>query len=842
MTESHRLSRFFTVAGIELLLAGLFTAFQAVSQGFRTTTLLSVFLMIIGGGALLMPFVLRKWITLHSVLIRFLYNRYGIFLSFAIPVGITVFLFTRTPDIESLGVIGAVIVGLWLIGLEILFFFGDETREISQINSPATRLSLVSLILAYGIVFIPSRIPSLLDGFPWNTPLEFITATLLLPCVFFFGRKLLSKKAVTLLLTLLFAAKFILVFFLPQAGLGVWTYTTQEKLDSDQWQRSYETFWTPSYTQVTQTPYRSFREFPVEWINFHQFEKDSFWLALKLDGYISLQPDERLVFVIQGAQSQNINLLNLETQKITSAIVVKSSSDLDAKMFVGIPYAPRVEITGALVFPNYGQFRFEPLILNADGSARSASPEIWLDKNAPDFPIIPFQYALDGIAILLLILLLASMLDGLISLYQTGRINLIDLYLAATGFILYYFTNAADKPAINLPFIAIVAVLLSIKLLDLTLHHRPYSRISYFISIGIPFLLMFLALDMGQLRSVVILPPYQDAMEYQMLARNIYVARDTFLLQTPPWSYKVLFPYVIGFLHILFGQSMSAQLFLNAWSAVLTTILMADLALYFGLSGRNAYVASSAFLVLLLLPVSFIYYFRFGLIEPVAITCLLAAGYFAKERKFWAMFITGVVTGMLRLNFGGAIFTVVTFFSTSIVGGRKEAWISFLKWCQVNWKRLLVYLVAIPAPALLITFLYSHFIPTYTLSPDMNQQTSIASVMQSLMIVIIGGDAEFLQLRLKSDPIGVALITLPIVIGLLIAFMSLIVRKGIWSQIDLRLSLFLLSMLPVYAVLKPIAYFPRYSWSFLPPAILLIALLIQYAFSKDKSKFNEAQF
>lgn len=830
MTEPHRSSRFLYLVGFELGIAGGWTFVFALSQHLRTVSLLALAATGIGIICLVLPIF---WKDRVAVIASSLDGNLGQLGALAVPILISIFFFLRSPGIETLKVIGAVPIAVWLIGVEALFFFRHPHQNTDE-RRTSFRAAIIPLILGYCILLIPSRISSLLDGFPWNTPLEFITATMLLPFAFFFGGRFLSKKAVTLLLALLLVAKILLAFFFPQAGLGVRAYTSQEKFDSGQWQRSYETFLTPFYTQVTQTPYRSFREFPVEWINFHQFEKDSFWLALKLDGYISLQPDERLVFVIQGAQGKDINLLDLATQNSTSAIIVNSSSDLNAKMFDEIPYAPKIEITGSLTFPKYGQFRFEPLLLSADGSTRSASSEIWLTQDGLDFPAVPFQHVLDGIAILLLVTIMIGIMDGLISLYQAGRINLVDVYLAVTGFILFYFTDAADKPSINLPFLLIVIVLVSIKLLDLILHGMAYSRIGYFVAIGIPILLMFLALDTGQLRSVVILPPYQDAMEYQMLARNIYVARDAFLLQTPPWSYKVLFPYVIGFLHILFGQSMSAQLFLNAWSAVLITILMADLAIYFGLSGKNAHIASSAFLVLLLLPVSFIYYFRFGLIEPVAITCLLAAGYFAKERKFWAMFITGVVTGMLRLNFGGAIFTVVTFFSTSIVGGWKEAWTSFLKWCQSYWKRLLVYLVAIPAPALLITFFYSRFIPTYTLSPDMNQQTSIATVIQSLMIVIIGGDAEFLQLRLKSDPIGVALITLPIVIGLLIALTSLIVRKGIGSRIDLRLSLFLLSMLPVYAVLKPIAYFPRYSWSFLPPAIVLIALAIQYAFSKDK--------
>jgi len=83
------------------------------------------------------------------------------------------------------------------------------------------------------------------------------------------------------------------------------------------------------------------------------------------------------------------------------------------------------------------------------------------------------------------------------------------------------------------------------------------------------------------------------------------------------------------------------------------------------------------------------------------------------------------------------------------------------------------------------------------------------------------------------------LITLPILLGLVVALTSLIYRKGIFEKIDLRLSLFLLSMLPVYALLKPIGYFPRYSWSFLPPSLILLGLVIQFTVLRDNKVFQD---
>ena len=268
---------------------------------------------------------------------------------------------------------------------------------------------------------------------------------------------------------------------------------------------------------------------------------------------------------------------------------------------------------------------------------------------------------------------------------------------------------------------------------------------------------------------------------------------------------------------------------------------MVETAMFFGMGRHLAHLTANSFFLLLLLPVSFVYYFRFGLIEPLAILTLLATGYYAINRQFGALLFSGVLTGMLRLNFGGAIFTAITLLSPPVTGGFSQAWRNLLQWCWVNWMRLAVYLAAIPMPALLITFLYSRFIPTYTLSPDLNRQTSMSTVFESLMIVIIGGDWEYLTKKFDLDPIGGLLITLPIIIGLVIALISLVYRRGIYARIDLRLSLFLLSMLPVYAVLKPIAYFPRYSWSFLPPALILIALVLQFTLLRDNKALQETK-
>lgn len=827
-------TNFFRLVGAELILAGVWSLFIALFQGLRTTTLLAIAVILAGFAVLSAPFLLKRHI---AKLVSVLGGKLGQFASLSIPVLFSIFLFLRTPSIEVLKIIGPVLACIWLIGIEVLFFFQIPSEAKPEQNT-SSNLTILSVLLGYGILLIPSRVPSLLDGFPWNTPLEFVTATLILPFAFFFGQSFLSKKAATVLLALVLVTRLTLSFFLPQSGLGVHVYFSEEDLASNTWARTYAL--NPAYSEVARLPYRSFLEFPVESINTHGFDKNSFWMTMKFNGVISLNEDERLVIILQGAEQRQVELVEITSGERFEAATAKSVDDLDAGTFSDLPYIGNAELTGSLLFANYGNGRFEPVILSPDGSARSAYSQIWLSTSTLDLPTSVFQLIQNLILVLFLGCLVWSLWDGLSASYRFGVIDALDIHLALMGWGLYYIVDVANKPTIHLLILPFVLVLFLVKLLDLILRSRTYSAKGLLFSIGLPILLMFLTLDLPNLQSVVLLPQYQDVSDYQILARNIYIAGDTFLFQSPPWAYKVLYPYVIGLLHVLFGQSLSAQFFLNIWSALLSVLLTIELAAFFGLSKRLSFAVASAFFLIILLPSSFIYFFRFGLIEPLAIMTLLLGTHFAKEGKFGAMFATGMITGMLRLNFAGAIFTSITLLEPTYVGGFSKVWGSFVNWLRSSWKRWVSYLIAIPLPSLLIAFVYTRVKPGYTLTHEMNDQTSIGSVLMSLTRVVVGGDDEFLRNQIQNSPLDLVLITLPILLGLIVALISLFYRKGIFEKIDLRLSLFLLSMLPVYMVLKPVGYFPRYSWSFLPPALILLGLVLQFTVLRDNKALQDS--
>ncbi|MBK9207094.1 MAG: hypothetical protein IPL71_01790 [Anaerolineales bacterium] len=159
-----------------------------------------------------------------------------------------------------------------------------------------------------------------------------------MPLTFAVGWNIFSKRLFIFSLASLFVVKLVFFSFLPQTGLGVYAFTSEEAVLADQWDRSYYTYATPGYTQVINRPYYALREFPVEWINNRfGFDKNQFWLKLELSGYINLQQNERLVFVTQGAKQIQAELLDVSTQKTVPSYLLSGSKTLTANFTIPSP-------------------------------------------------------------------------------------------------------------------------------------------------------------------------------------------------------------------------------------------------------------------------------------------------------------------------------------------------------------------------------------------------------------------------------------------------------------------------------------------------------------------------
>jgi hypothetical protein len=594
----------------------------------------------------------------------------------------------------------------------------------------------------------------------------------------------------------------------------------------------------PNYTDVIQSPYSGYRELPIEWVNNQRFDADEFWVLLVLGGHVQLEPDEKLVFIVDGARHSLMRMFEDTYQNSVPAMVVERREFLDPSQYAAAPDLKEFEFLGVLIFQKFGRYRIEPLILKPDGSTRSAfdPPRIWTDPAGTRYSpaeLATLQDLAEFIGLALLAVVLAILSLGLRDLYRADELTPVDLYLACSGSLAFFVAGLVSKPDMNILLICVLIVLAGVKLIDLAVSPRELSGRALLVAIGIAFLLIFLRLELDTLRSIYLFPQSQDGIEYQIFARRIFVGGDFFLAQTPPRAYKVLFPYVVGGLHSLFGQSASAQFFLNAWFGLLSFITMTRL-VKSAMPAALAFLAAIYFLIALCLPSIYVYYFRFGLIEPLAILLLLTTFLMALQRRVPGMFAAGILTVLFRLDYLGAVFAAVVLMSPPITGAAGPAWRQLIAWLRARWKLAAVYAAALCTPPLLIILGYFFFTPDYILNASDTHQTSPASILESQMRVILGGNSAELRARFSENPADLLLIAVPLALGFLIAVASILNRKGVFKRMDLRLALLIPSLLPAYIVVRPAAYFPRFSLPLLAMDLMLIGLFVSHLSAQRK--------
>jgi hypothetical protein len=191
------------------------------------------------------------------------------------------------------------------------------------------------------------------------------------------------------------------------------------------------------------------------------------------------------------------------------------------------------------------------------------------------------------------------------------------------------------------------------------------------------------------------------------------------------------------------------------------------------------------------------------------------------------MFLTGIFTVLLRLDYLGIAFTAILLTSEPMMGTLKNAWMQFFDWLKTNWKLLTAYWVALCLPVFLVILGYFLFIPNYMLNAYDTEQTSLLSVLEGLIRIIAGGTITDLREKFAVAPMDMLLITTPLLAGFLIVLASVFLRTGIFKKLDLRLGLLALSLLPAYLIVHPTGYLPRFSLPLLPLDLIVIGVLLQ---------------
>lgn len=829
---------FFRLIAFELIITGIISLMIAIHQKYETVLAVSGVIIFAGVVFLFFAGAIRSQPAISRKIEDFISSRYNQYFLFSPAIFLLAFLFTVKPGKELLVALTPALLYLWLVGLEFIWFFPTNWR-LSSSPQKAGRSwsSLLSLLLVYGFLLVPSHVPTLLDGVLWDQTFEFVVATLLIPMVFIINWGFFSNRKSIILLFGLLLIKILISSFTPQSGLGIRIYKDADSYAAGIWEESYHTWLTPSYTSVMQSPYHSIREMPVEWVNDHfGFNFDKFWMALELSGTIHIPDDGRFVLLARGEAETNLEIIDLDSHIKSLPVIVDNTNKLSEKDYLQLPDIKNFEIQGIILFKRFAEARLEPALVYPDGSTRSVfeNAGVWLSS---ENILTQEQSTYFRIILNLLSLTFAGFLSlgffvGLMEMLGRNQLSAADIYIVQTSILVFYIAGMIPKPQLPYFLAGLLAVIVLIKTIDHKFIRQETSFKSYLVSVGIIFLAVFMIMDISSLKAMSPFPAGQDGLEYQNFARHIFVYGDTFLAQTPPRAYKILFPYLVGLLHLLFGQSTSAQLFLNSWSAILSSALTFHLAKSLKLPSKFSFSISISLLFILCFPASFIFYYRFGLIEPIAILCLLTTLYFASTRRTAWLFVSGILTVLFRLDYIGLAFAAILLTAPAITGTVRQAWRQLLDWAIEQWKLITAYLISLCIFPFTIILGYFLLIPNYMLNAGDTRQSSLQTMFESLIRVAFGDTPIGLLARFAESPLHTLLIAIPLAGGFFIALAAIFFRKGIFSKLDLRWALLIPAVLPPYIAVQPTGYFPRFSFSLLPLDLIMIGLLAHFFSSK----------
>ena len=829
---------FFRLISFELLVAGTLSALVAARQKYESVLAISVFIILTGMVFFLSAGIVRNKPVIEGGIKSFILSRHGRYFLFAPVVLLSAFLLAFEPGEKLMIALAPVLLCLWLVGLECIWFFPTN----GSLNSaPQTTrrnwLSIFSLLLVYGFLLTPAHIPSLLDGVLWDQKFEFVAAALLIPLAFIINWRFFSNHRVIVVVAALLLLKLLVASFIPQSGLGIRVFKDTDSYATGAWEESYPTWLNPSYTTVMQSPYYSMRELPVEWVNDHfGFNFREFWMALELNGTIHIPDDGRFVLLARGAAETRLEIFDLDSHKQTSPIIVNDLNKLGEDAYRQLPEVKNFAIQGIILFERFGEARLEPALLYPDGTTRSIfeNAGVWLSGEDTLTPSRTgfFRVLLNVLGLFLMGVISFGFLSGLADLFERNQLSPADIYLTLTSLSAYYIAGLIPRPQLPIFLTSLLVIILLVKTADHIFSPSETSFKSYLVSAGIPFLTTLMILDISSLKAMTPFPAGQDGLEYQTFARHIYVYGDTYLTQIPPRAYKVLFPYLAGLLHSFFGQSSSAQFFLNSWCALLSSALTFQLARSLKLPSKFALPISVLLLLILCFPASFIFYYRFGLIEPVAVLCLFTTLYFASAEKTMRMFTFGILTVLFRLDYIGLTFAAVLLTAPAMTGTVRQVWAQLLTWIIEEWKLITAYFVSLCMFPLAIILGYFLLVPNYMLNAVDTRQNSLQTVLESLLRVIFGDTPIGLLSRIVESPLDTLLIAIPLVCGFFIALTAIFFREGHFSKLDFRWALLLPSILPPYIAVRPTGYFPRFSFSILPLDLVMIGLLIYFSSSK----------
>lgn len=699
--------------------------------------------------------------------------------------------------------------------------------------------SLLSVLSLFGIILTPNSLGRLFDGLPWSTPVEFLVVGIIVPWLLLLHRPWLGRASVGLSLLGLLLFKIVLAGMTPSSGWDVWVYTSQSNMVDDQWQRTYATLLNPRVSTRFTGNWESKRDFPIEWANDYSYDPANLWVGMRWEGYLRLPADSQFVIVAEGADCGEVTIYNDDGSTFVLPIV----SNIEASESIPFASGEKIHrIKSEVCFHGEGNWSLIPLIRFKDGSYISAdkSQALWATSTGARLSntVLNALTVLSDLVDWALIFFLGAWFFGA---FLNSRRALFFGGLAAGGFCLLF--QPFVVPSIirfertGILYVGFWIAVVGLAGLMLFLKNRSENNlrwgdaIHWLLYVFAPLIFsFFMSRWWSEVGRVEFMQPGDDWYKYQIFARQIFVGGDWLHRTVSVFLHQPLYRYVVGLMHVFFGQSTVSLYLLNLWAILVTAVIIVRLAKYFQVSRWVALLFSWVYLVVVFNSTFFIQIER-GLTEHVALLFLMATAYmlilYRNHQMHLPFLFLAIVFGLMgtwtRLVYGLMIAVL-----SCLLLEPTRGWRDFFQKGVQDWRVLLTYNGVIGFGLALVglrnKILGGEFVLTQSQIYNSGRvENTFFGYFEGIVIVLSGGpfswEGESLLPLLGGLPGAIILWS-----GTILALIGLVYRRGWLQAYPLSQGFILLSGILPYAFFLPVAYPPRWSIHLLPWAILSLAL------------------
>lgn len=711
--------------------------------------------------------------------------------------------------------------------------------------------AILSLFMCLAVMILPSGVEAWFDGLPWSQPLEFLALAVAFPFLTLFAWRFLCRRAVIIALATLLVVKLGLAFYAPRSGWNMYVYASPEAMAQNRWQRTYTTLVYPHLSEIFRSPLRHRLEFPIEWKTVYGYETEKPYLGVALTGFLRFPPDTRLAIVTTGLEDGWAKAVAASGEEWEVPIV--GSLESAAQMSHETLPSTVVRVSAQLTYGE-GSWSLQPVFVFLDGTLGDLYGRgvMWQTAEGAVMPqwvnmaLRMIGRSLDvGVVIFLLLWLVWGLRQRML---QRDLDHVVILFAIAGCWIPYvlkpFFPSKSAVPVLGVSLLITGALLILwmfwrlgvglIKQADV----RNLPAVALLV-LGAPLLSFYAGNLVSEVARIQIYTTGSDPLTYQVFARQIFVEGDLWHRADAVYAYQPLYRYLVGLLHLLFGQSSVTQNMLDVWSVVGAMMALVSLggwlriAPLFSLAGAVLYLAIgwlTQFNVLL----------GAGMQEYAAMLFVVLTAWSAAQRAFlgWRKILLtslcGVCGLLLRNDHLGVLGAAALLAIEPVRGDLRRAWAALFAETIKQWKTVLIPGVAIFG-GLLLQALRNYVMGGMFV---VNQTQNTTSGWYHSLGERIGGVLLILNSGLSADFFSPGLVFVALVLwaGTLTGAIALVWRRGALARYNLSLAIMLVALLLPYLFFKPTATPPRWSIHLLPLAVLSLSVLAACLFQKANGK------